>query len=112
MEILNLLDDHSRSRSGQRRPRNHHRGPDVIDTFTAAFTRWGTPASVLTDNGAIFTATPRRGGRTALQVILGELGIKYLTSRPYHPQTCGKVERFHQTLKKRLRALPRSGTPR
>ena len=81
-------------------------GPDVIDIFTAAFTRWGTPAAVLTDNGAIFTATPRRGGRTALQVILGELGIKYFSSRPYHPQTCGKVERFHQTLKKRLPAQP------
>ena len=52
----------------------------------------------------------RHGGRTALQVILGELGIKYLTSRPYHPQTCGKIERFHQTLKKRLRALPAATT--
>jgi hypothetical protein len=43
-------------------------------------------------------------------VVLGELGIKYLTSRPYHPQTCGKVERFHQTLKKHLRAIPPSPT--
>ena len=34
-------------------------GPDVVDTFTAAVNRWGTPASLLTDNGAIFTATPR-----------------------------------------------------
>jgi transposase InsO family protein len=64
----------------------------------------------VSQRGAIFTATPRRGGRTALQVILGELGIKYLTSRPYHPQTCGKIERFHQTLKKRLPALPRAHT--
>lgn len=31
------------------------------------FTRWGTPAAVVTDNGAIFTATPRRGGRSAPQ---------------------------------------------
>jgi Integrase core domain len=62
--------------------------------------------SKLRDSGAIFTATPRRGGRTALQLMLGELGIKYLTSRPYHPQTCGKIERLHQTLKKRLAALP------
>ena len=53
----------------------------------------------------------RRGGRTALQVVLGELGIRYLTSRPYHPQTCGKIERFPtQTLKKRLPALPRAHT--
>ena len=55
---------------------------------------------------AIFTATPRRGGRNALQLVLGELGINYINSRPYHPQTCGKIERFHQTLKKRLAALP------
>jgi Integrase core domain len=46
------------------------------------------------------------GGRTALQVTLGELGINYINSRPHHPQTCGKVERFHHTLKKRLAALP------
>ena len=75
-------------------------------TFTTAFTTWGPPASVLTDNGAIFTGAPRRGGRTALEITLGTLGINYLTSRPYHPQTCGKVERFHQTQKKWLTAHP------
>jgi transposase InsO family protein len=92
-EILNLLDDHSRlALASLARPTMT--GPDVVDTFLAAFARWGTPTSVLTDNGAIFTATPRRGGRTALQVTLGELGINYISSRPYHPQTCGKVERF------------------
>jgi transposase InsO family protein len=90
VEILNIIDDHSRlAIASIARPTVT--GHDVVDTFTDAFTRWGTPAAVLSDNGAIFTATPRRGGRSALQVILGELGIKYLTSRPYHPQTCGKV---------------------
>jgi transposase InsO family protein len=104
-EILNILDDHSRlALTSIARPTMT--GPDVMDSFLAAFTRWGTPAAVLTDNGAIFTATPRRGGRTALQVSLGELGINYINSRPYHPQTCGKIERFHQTLKKRLAAIP------
>jgi transposase InsO family protein len=108
-EILNLLDDHSRlAIASTARPTIT--GPDVTDTFTTAFTGWGTPACVLTDNGAIFTATPRRGGRTALQVILGELGIKYISSRPHHPQTCGKIERFHQTLKKHLRAQPPAAT--
>jgi len=38
------------------------------------------------------------------------LGIDYKHSRPYHPQTCGKVERFHQTLKKFLRKQPRATT--
>jgi transposase InsO family protein len=104
-EILNILDDHSRLVVASL-ARPTMTGPDVVDSFLAAFTRWGTPAGVLTDNGAIFTATPRRGGRSALQVSLGELGINYINSRPYHPQTCGKIERFHQTLKKRLNVLP------
>ena len=109
VEILNILDDHSRvALASLARPTIT--GPDVLDTFLATFTRWGTPAAVLTDNGAIFTATPRRGGRSALQVTLGELGINHINSRPYHPQTCGKVERFHQTLKKRLTALPAAQT--
>jgi transposase InsO family protein len=109
VEILNILDDHSRVALAST-ARATVSGPDVLDTFTDAFTRWGTPAAVLTDNGAIFTATPRRGGRTALQLTLGELGINYINSRPYHPQTCGKVERFHQTLKKYLSAQPTAHT--
>jgi transposase InsO family protein len=109
VEILNILDDHSRlAIASHTRPVT--RGPDVVDTFVAAFARWGTPASVLTDNGAIFTAKQRGQGRTALEITLGELAIKHSRSRPYHPQTCGKVERFHQTLKKHLRALPAAAT--
>jgi transposase InsO family protein len=109
VEILNILDDHFRLAAASR-AKPTVCGHDVVDAFTEAFGRWGTPAAVLTDNGAIFTATPRRGGRTALQGILSELGIKYLSSRPYHPQTCGKVERVHQTLKKRLAAAPPAHT--
>jgi transposase InsO family protein len=106
VEILDLIDDHSRvAIAGHARAVTT--GPDVVDTFAAAFTHRGTPAAVLTDNGAIFTAKQRGDGRTALEITLGVLGIKHSRSRPYHPQTCGKVERFHQTLKKHLRALPR-----
>lgn len=109
VEILNLLDDHSRlAPASDARPITT--GPDVVDTFTTAFADWGTPAGALTDNGAIFTAKQRGDGRTALQILLGELGINYINSRPYHPQTCGKIERFHQTLKKRLAALPPAAT--
>ena len=82
-------------------------GPDVVDTFTAAVNRWGTPASVLTDNGAIFTATPRRGGRTALQVMLGELSINYLSCRRYQPDLQGRA--LPQTLKKAPAGPTRSG---
>lgn len=105
VEILNILDDHSRLAIASLARRTVS-GPDVTGTFAAAFSTFGPPASVLTDNGAIFTGAPRRGGRTALEITLGTLGIHYLTSRPYHPQTCGKVERFHQTQKKWLSAHP------
>jgi hypothetical protein len=60
VEILNILDDHSRLAIASLARRDIG-GPDVVNTFTTAFTRWGTPASVLTDNGAIFTGAPRRG---------------------------------------------------
>src|SRR5262249_19013906 len=62
VEILNIVDDHSRlAIASHARPVT--RGPDVVDDFLAAFTQWGTPATVLTDNGAIFTAKQRGDGR-------------------------------------------------
>ena len=62
--------------------------------------------SVLSDNGAVFTGVPRGGGRVALELELIHLGVSFRHSRPYHPQTCGKVERFHQTLKNWLMTRP------
>ena len=109
VEILNIIDDHSRVNIAAK-ARRITLGPQVVDTFTAAFTRWGVPASVLTDNGAIFTAKQRGEGRVALEVALGLRGIRFSHSRPYHPQTCGKIERFHQTQKKWLTAQPPAAT--
>ena len=103
VEILNILDDHSRLALSAV-PRRTITGPDVLHAFQDAFTRWGIPASVLTDNGAVFTGLPRRGGRVALEIELGRLGVRFDHSRPHHPQTCGKVERFQQTEKKWLAA--------
>jgi transposase InsO family protein len=109
VEILNLLDDHSRLALASV-PRRTITGPDVLHTFQDAFLRWGIPASVLSDNGAIFTGRQRGGGRVALEVELGRLGVRFDHSRPYHPQTCGKVERFQQTQKKWLAAQPPAHT--
>jgi transposase InsO family protein len=109
VEILNLLDDHSRLALASL-PRRTITGPDVLHTFQNAFLRWGIPASVLTDNGAVFTGRQRGGGRVALEVELGRLGVRFDHSRPYHPQTCGKVERFQQTQKKWLAAQPPAKT--
>jgi transposase InsO family protein len=109
VEILNILDDHSRLALASV-PRRTITGPDVLHAFQDAFLRWGIPASVLTDNGAVFTGKQRGGGRVALEVELGRLGVRFDHSRPYHPQTCGKVERFQQTEKKWLAAQPRART--
>jgi Integrase core domain len=48
--------------------------------------------------------------RVALEIELGRLGVRFDHSRPYHPQTCGKVERFQQTQKKWLAAQPPART--
>jgi len=111
VEILNIEDDHSRLdiASDARRTTG---GDDVVASFRKAFRRHGIPARVLTDNAAIFTGKPRRGGRVALELELDLLGVKLDHSRPRHPQTCGKVERFHQTQKKWLAAQPPAATVR
>jgi transposase InsO family protein len=99
-EVLNVIDDHSRLCIASRAFVTT-RSPDVVRTLHKAAAIWGYPRSFLTDNGAIFTAS-KGSGTGAMEVELLSLGIRSKHSRPYHPQTCGKVERFHQTLKKYL----------
>jgi transposase InsO family protein len=108
VEILNVLDDHSRLLVASR-VFETTKAADVVATFHEAAAQHGFPASMLTDNGAIFTAESRHG-RCAMENELARLGIAYKHSRPYHPQTCGKVERFHQTLKKHLARQHRPAT--
>jgi transposase InsO family protein len=110
-EIITWLDDHSRnalSVSAHRRIT----GNIVVDTFTETADNTGYPASVLSDNGMVYTARFAfgQGGRNQLETLLGVLGIDQKLSRPNHPTTCGKVERFQQTMKKWLRAQPRADT--
>jgi transposase InsO family protein len=106
-EIITWLDDHSRLAlhvSAHRRIT----GPIVLATFRQAADLHGYPASTLTDNGMVYTTrfAGGRGGRTGLEHELRRLGIVQKNSRPNHPTTCGKVERFQQTMKKWLRAQP------
>lgn len=110
-EILNLLDDHSRLCIASD-ARAVFKAADVADTFAKAAAQHGDPAGMLSDNGAVFTGRPRGAGRVALEIALISRGIGFRHSRPYHPQTCGKVERFHQTLKKWLTRQPRARTVR
>ncbi|SOX56766.1 transposase [Mycobacterium ahvazicum] len=111
IEILNILDDHSR-KALICTARPAFTAVAVRDCFRDAFAAHGLPAAVLTDNGMVFTARHATGpgGRTALQTELATLGVVFKNSRPYHPQTCGKVERFHQTLKKWLTRQPPAAT--
>jgi transposase InsO family protein len=108
VEILNIIDDHSRLLVASR-AFNTTKAADVVETFHQGAATWGLPASMLTDNGAVFTAEARHG-TCAMELELLSLGIDFKHSRPYHPQTCGKVERFHQTLKKWLARQRRAPT--
>jgi transposase InsO family protein len=103
-EIINLIDDHSRLFLGSE-AYARVKAADVLSSFHKAAELHGLPASFLSDNGAVFTARPR-GGKVLLQSELERLGVAVRNSRPYHPQTCGKVERLHQTLKRYLAKQP------
>jgi transposase InsO family protein len=102
-EVLNVIDDHSRVCVASR-AMMHVKATDVVRVLHQAAETWGYPASFLTDNGLIFSAHQRYGLAGAFEQELFALGITAKHSRPYHPQTCGKVERFHQTEKKFLAA--------
>jgi transposase InsO family protein len=99
-EILNWLDDHARyllSIAVFVRVT----GDDVVSTFTSNVNDYGPPASTLTDNGSVYTSR-FTGGRNAFEYLLHLLRIQQKNGRVNHPQTQGKIERFHQTLKKWL----------
>ncbi|MDT7768321.1 MAG: hypothetical protein QOI30_1317 [Mycobacterium sp.] len=111
VEILCWLDDHSRyalSVTAHRRVT----GPIVLAEFRNAYGTHGIPASTLTDNGMVFTTrfAGGKGGRNQLEAELRRLHVTQINSTPNHPTTCGKVERFHQTLKKSLTNQPRATT--
>ena len=108
VEILNFIDDFSRVCVASK-VLSVTNSPDVVATLYEAGSAWGLPASLLTLNGCIYTSAYRYG-YSALESELFHLGITYKHSRPYHPQTCGKVERFHQTLKKFLSKQPQADT--
>jgi len=106
-QVISWLDDHSRyalhvSAHAQ------ITAATVVAAFTQAAAEHGYPASTLTDNGTVYTTrfAGGHGGRNHLEHELRRLGIVQKNSRPNHPTTCGKVERFQQTLKKWLLAQP------
>ncbi|MFI4972731.1 MAG: IS481 family transposase [Hyphomicrobiales bacterium] len=104
VEIVTFIDDYSRRVLACEVARVT-KASEVRAIFSRCCKEFGTPASVLTDNGAIYNAKSR-GGRTGFESDLAERGVLYKHSTPYHPQTCGKVERWHKTLKQFLVTRP------
>jgi len=99
-EILNMLDDHSRLVVGSVAFATV-KAADVVQVFYDAAQRHGYPAALLSDNAAVFSGASRKG-KVLLETELERLGIGAKHSTPYRPQTCGKVERFHQSQKRFL----------
>ena len=99
---LTILDDHSRFNLALRAcvdEKTH----TVRDQLTHVFRRYGLPMSMLMDNGSPWGSDSTHPF-TPLTLWLIQLGIRVLHSRPYHPQTLGKLERFHRSLKSELLA--------
>jgi transposase InsO family protein len=103
--IAGTLDDHSRLLVGIGAGTGDGTSELVWSVMAAAIGTYGVPMSSLTDNGLCYTTARRKQMRpTAFEANLAALGCRSIASTPYHPQTCGKIERFWQTLKKWLRA--------
>lgn len=101
---LSILDDHSRFALGLFACANRQQ-PTVQAHLTRLFQRYGLPRRILADNGPPWGSSGREG-LTALEAWLMRLGIGISHGRFYHPQTQGKVERFHRTLQAELLAGP------
>jgi transposase InsO family protein len=93
---LTVLDDHSRYALGVEACGDERDGT-ARSRLAAVFRRYGLPDAMLMDNGPPWGDAG--GPYTAFTVWLMRLGVRVAHGRPYHPQTQGKDERFHRTLK-------------
>lgn len=106
---MDILDDHARFCLALR----VCEGPTTRAAwrcFEWAISRYGLPSQVLSDNGTCFTGR-LIGGTVDFERRLATLGVRLLNARPYHPQTLGKLERFHRTEKEWLAERPSAETP-
>jgi transposase InsO family protein len=96
---FSLIDDHSRFALALSACPNQKQ-PTVQTALTTVFRQVGLPEAILCDNGAPWGLAGRTGGPglTRLEAWLLRLGVEPWHGRPYHPQTQGKVERFHGTI--------------
>jgi putative transposase len=102
--VFQLLDDHSRFIVGSW-VATGETSAGAVAVMSAAVAAHQAPVLLLSDNGVALN--PHRRGMTSdLVIYTRTVGTRAITSRVYHPQTCGKNERVHSTLKKWLRARP------
>jgi transposase InsO family protein len=107
--IAGTLDDHSRYVPGLGADAGAGTSELVWEVMMGGITECGIPSMSLTDNGLVYTGR-RFDFESAFETNLRALGTRTINSRPFHPQTCGKIERFWQTLKKWVRARPAPAT--
>lgn len=107
--IAGSLDDHSRYLSGLAAAAGAATSELVWSVMLLGISECGIPAMSLTDNGLVYTGR-QRAFDADFEANLRALGTRTVNSSPRHPQTCGKIERFWQTLKKWLRARPAPAT--
>lgn len=101
--LIAFLDDHSRFIVGWGLYR-FQTSANVLEVFRAAIEKHGMPKEVLTDNGRQYYTWR---GRSQFTKMLTKLGIRHIRSRPYHPQTLGKIESFWRNLlQERLTQVP------
>lgn len=106
--VFEVLDDCTRLLAACRAA-DAETGTAAAAAIRAAAAAYGPPGIVLCDNGTAFSGGITRGqGKFARAVTA--LGSRIIRSSPYHPQTCGKVERHHQTLKRWLATQPAPAT--
>jgi transposase InsO family protein len=102
--VFELLDDHSRLLLANLAWPSED-GTGAWTVVASAIAVFGPPRMFLSDNSLAFSGA-RRGRQVQFETNLRALGIKPITSRPYHPRTCGKNERHHQTSQRWLRRRP------
>ena len=108
VRIVNLLDDHSRLNVDSLAVALVT-STRVWEAFVRGAGRHGLPAEFLDDNGRAYVS-PRDQQPVLFQARLAQLGVHQIRARFHHPQTCGKVERFHQTQRRWLAARPAAAT--
>ncbi len=99
--IVTGVDDHSRF-CVMARVVERATGRAICLAFAEALERYGAPEEVLTDNGKQFTDRFGRGGEVLFDKICRRNGIAHRLTQPRSPTTTGKIERFHQTLRREL----------